>query len=429
MDYMSDKFAETARELRRVRSLIRDSFTPGRPVSQLDNFAGRRAELEEIVEAIQTDGATVIIYGERGVGKTSLSDVVEEFASNRGLEINECELGLAGGVTFATIMKELAAEFEIKGWINDFYKDNPPDYDMPLAMINFLKRSSATGYYLLRLDELDKMKESENGIEEMSKLTNFLKLLSDAGAKMSVKITPILVGIADSVEELVAHHVSVSRALFPVRVPRMTDNEAMTFLKGRFGHCDVATPGLVVNKIAELASGVPHFVHFLAKASAMNAISSLESAGRIEEISITDDDLRAALPSASEEVDVDKKYLDAIQAQRKGTNFAPVMLSCSLIDSKDPYGYFSKTDVVNKYRVVSGKNDAVMANITSNIDQLATDSRGAILDRKGTSNNYRYRFSDPMMETYVRIKAFSDGELGFVSSKSSETSVSLRPVS
>jgi MoxR-like ATPase len=51
-------------------------FTPSTPINVAELFAGRSDKLFRIVDAIGERGRHVILYGERGVGKTSLAQIV-----------------------------------------------------------------------------------------------------------------------------------------------------------------------------------------------------------------------------------------------------------------------------------------------------------------------------------------------------------------
>src|SRR5205085_12278721 len=66
----------------RARIHLRQSFTPAQPVSDPRMFAGRRELLTNIIRAVEDQRSHVVLYGSRGVGKTSLlrmlSTVAEE---------------------------------------------------------------------------------------------------------------------------------------------------------------------------------------------------------------------------------------------------------------------------------------------------------------------------------------------------------------
>src|SRR4051812_43252255 len=67
-------------ELAKLQRLaaVGTAFTPSTPVSKLDMLAGRMPQLTDIVTAVGTAGQHVGLYGERGVGKTSLANVLAE---------------------------------------------------------------------------------------------------------------------------------------------------------------------------------------------------------------------------------------------------------------------------------------------------------------------------------------------------------------
>ena len=56
----------------RERVRLRASFTPAQPVIDPRMFAGRRDILETLIRAVEDQRSHVVIYGERGAGKTSL---------------------------------------------------------------------------------------------------------------------------------------------------------------------------------------------------------------------------------------------------------------------------------------------------------------------------------------------------------------------
>jgi ABC-type molybdenum transport system ATPase subunit/photorepair protein PhrA len=60
-----------------IPSLLGKSFSL-HPITQINLFAGRRDKLRDLTIAVSQDGQHPIIYGERGVGKTSLANIVAE---------------------------------------------------------------------------------------------------------------------------------------------------------------------------------------------------------------------------------------------------------------------------------------------------------------------------------------------------------------
>jgi hypothetical protein len=51
-------------------------FTPSTPIAVAEFFAGRKKEINQLFEAVAERGRHAILYSERGVGKTSICQVV-----------------------------------------------------------------------------------------------------------------------------------------------------------------------------------------------------------------------------------------------------------------------------------------------------------------------------------------------------------------
>ncbi|MDE0925527.1 MAG: ATP-binding protein [Methylophilaceae bacterium] len=56
-----------------IDSGIRKAFTPHIPVDEVSNFFGREDEAARLVSVINSPGQHILVYGDRGVGKTSLA--------------------------------------------------------------------------------------------------------------------------------------------------------------------------------------------------------------------------------------------------------------------------------------------------------------------------------------------------------------------
>src|SRR6202012_1742604 len=64
----------------RTRMKILESFTPSQPVSDRRRFAGRLDVLTSVIRAIEEQRLHVVVYGERGLGKTSVMHVLTQAA-------------------------------------------------------------------------------------------------------------------------------------------------------------------------------------------------------------------------------------------------------------------------------------------------------------------------------------------------------------
>lgn len=53
-----------------------DAFSPSAPITSQEFFLGRLDQLDDVVDGINERGQHIVVYGERGVGKTSFANIV-----------------------------------------------------------------------------------------------------------------------------------------------------------------------------------------------------------------------------------------------------------------------------------------------------------------------------------------------------------------
>ena len=68
------------REEKIEASDVRQIFTPFSPIKNEGLLQGRTDEVQELISSINTPGQYAVIYGDRGIGKSSLALVVSEIA-------------------------------------------------------------------------------------------------------------------------------------------------------------------------------------------------------------------------------------------------------------------------------------------------------------------------------------------------------------
>jgi hypothetical protein len=66
---------------------VAEVFTPGAPIDSLDLFAGRLEQIKDVLSAVAQRGQHIVLYGERGVEKTSLANIVDDFSRGAGSEL------------------------------------------------------------------------------------------------------------------------------------------------------------------------------------------------------------------------------------------------------------------------------------------------------------------------------------------------------
>src|SRR3954451_8573150 len=88
-------------------------FRPSAPVDDVDLFAGRNHEMFSVIEAMQSAGQHAVIYGERGVGKTSLARVAMQIANEQS-GILAVRINCDGNDTYETLWQKVLDEVQIR---------------------------------------------------------------------------------------------------------------------------------------------------------------------------------------------------------------------------------------------------------------------------------------------------------------------------
>ena len=85
-------------------------FSPATPINSRDLFAGRTHQITQVGAAVHTRGQHAIIFGERGVGKTSLANILKELLS--GEKTIAAKVNCHNEDTYAMIWRNALAEIK-----------------------------------------------------------------------------------------------------------------------------------------------------------------------------------------------------------------------------------------------------------------------------------------------------------------------------
>ena len=99
-------------------------------------------------------------------------------------------------------------------------------------------------------------------------MADTIKSLSDHSAAPTL----MLVGVADSVEQIVGDHRSVERALVQVQMPRMSLDELMEAIDKGAGELEMGITNVARARIARLSEGLPYYTHLLCQHAFQRAV-------------------------------------------------------------------------------------------------------------------------------------------------------------
>ena len=375
-------------------------FSPSAPVDERDLFAGRSSEIEKTIEAVLERGKHVVLYGERGVGKTSLAKVFHMLfpavVSQVVLIREQVDPTDDFSSTWRKVFKDISLKLDGEGRsefhrLADLYDESLTPDDVRRALEFVFVPSQIP---VIVIDEFDKADD-----ESVRRLfANLIKYLSD----YSVNVTIVVIGVADDVGELLDQHESISRCIEQISMPRMSNGEMKEILLKRLPRLDMEILPDAMWKVITLSRGLPSYVHLLGLYATQDAI-------RHRRLIITESNVDAAVNRALEKTQesVRQEYATAIHTNRSDTLFQEVILACALAKSDDR-GLFSPNSVVLPLSSILSR-DISIANFQNHLKKFISEERSKILIRRGKERAYKFRFRDPMMQPFVIMKGVESG--------------------
>lgn len=201
----------------RVRRVLVKAFDSTHPVADRRDLFGRDRELAELTGAMLDQGQHVLVHGARGSGKTSIVRIFGDLADQSGAVV--IYMACEPGATFAQTLRPFLNY--IPGAVLDGIEPSafarraealPEDFS-PRTLVELLAHVRHRRVIFI-LDEFDRIIES-NVVSDMA---SFMKLLTDALSRVQV----MLVGIAHSVDDIIAGHPSLRRHMHVTSLGRIT---------------------------------------------------------------------------------------------------------------------------------------------------------------------------------------------------------------
>lgn len=377
-----------------ARSLLLSTFSPNAPISRQEVFAGRQGQLRELIDAIKQVGQHAVIYGDRGVGKTSLAMVGQEIT--RGSGYFSALITCDSTSTFTRIWKQAFREIRVlhgdgsEGDASYLLQEetlNPDDIRLAFKALSF------SAPVVVFIDEYDTVVSAE----DRQLFANLVKILSDH----ALHVTVVFVGVARDVNALIQDHASIQRALAEVFMPRMDTDERIDIVKHGLQAAGMTATPLAAERISLLSQGMPTIVHRLGQQAGFKA---LERSSR--EVDVQDVDA-AIEPVISRNMEsISTVYEHAIFTTRPGTLFKVIALACACAPSDDK-GFFTSGSIRRPLKTVTDKAYEIPA-YSAHLNNFAT-KRGPLLEKLGSERAYRYRFLNPLFQPYIVLRALTEG--------------------
>ncbi len=297
-----------------TRNKVRDAFSPSLPITNPRLLAGRTEALKTLIRAVEDLKLHIVIYGERGMGKTSLLQILKQLAESAKYQVVYHSCG--EDAHFPDMFRAIAAEIPLlyyegfdvasadrrhTGSLASLLPTG--DFNVSQLSDTFAKLSNTR--VLIMLDEFDR---SPTGLFRRN-IAQLVKNLSDR----SVKVQLVIAGVAGNLSDLVEHIPSIRRNILGFRIPELKPTEVQQMVS-----IGEEISGLIFDpeasaQVIAMANGSPYLAALLSQYASFGALdrgaSIVAPVDVVNAVAQVADELRARLSDASGEA-VDRALVD-----------------------------------------------------------------------------------------------------------------------
>ncbi len=272
----SDDVEDAVRDAGMVRRKIalRDALGASQPVIGRDHFAGRHDALRQLISAIEQQRLHVVIYGERGIGKTSLAHVFAETAREARYLVlyGSCGTEAKFDEMFRSFASHIPRLYHKSVLPNSPEAESGDNFDVmlddgfgPRELAELFADVIGTRIIII-LDEYDRVLDPSFRRD----VAELIKNLSDRAARVQL----VLTGVAQNLDELIGYAPSIRRNIVGLPMRPMNAAEVRDLLGIGERAADISYDADSTKLITTVAGGSPYLVRLLAHQAGLVALDA-----------------------------------------------------------------------------------------------------------------------------------------------------------
>jgi len=256
---------------------LNEVVSPARPVISIENLIGRSEELDRIEKALFAQGRNVFIYGERGVGKSSLAATAASQWQSSDAEY--IDISCSPDSTVKSLVASIASQAVKSQWTSSRKTTEQTGINLKWLSYSITNEISSTdlsekirglsdAVEVLRevseihsdnpvvvVDEVDRIEDQK----EIDLLADLLKQIGDK----RVEIKFIFTGVGTTLNEILGAHRSAIRQLETIELPRLSWDARWDIAIHALRVFNVEIPKDIYIRLAAVSDGYPYYVHLI----------------------------------------------------------------------------------------------------------------------------------------------------------------------
>lgn len=262
-----------------LRHILSENLTPSRTIRTPERLFGREKNLVTIERAFNSPGRQVFIYGDRGVGKSSLALTagylnasVESgdpiyLVCDKNSTFSEIIRSVGQGTASVTSRMEVPGKSasltgSIAGFGGGFQPGSrsaaaipePSNLNEALDIIKYVghKRNGRT---VVIIDEMERLSKKD----EKDKFAEFIKNIPE----IDCDVRFIFCGIGSELDELLGEHPSAGRILETIKLGGLRYDSLWQIITATADKLGVDVEREILIRVGQISDGFPHYVHLI----------------------------------------------------------------------------------------------------------------------------------------------------------------------
>lgn len=389
---------------------------PTGPVVSMDLLFGREKYVTDLEMALYSTGRHAFIYGDRGVGKSSLAQTV----ANKLQETNKPILvGCENTSTFSSVMLDILRrgglekeKKENEGWafgfnvfgyggVNASHNQKIINKNIEIDSVSsavralqYLSEVHSKKPYIV-IDEFDQISNDE----ERQKFGSLVKQLGDQACDVKI----IFTGIGESLVTLIGGHKSSERQIHQVRLENLPWNGRFDIIDNAFDEFGLSVDDSVRFKIAGLSDGFPSYIHLICEKILLICQNTIKEYNTVD-YALFIKGLNDAIDSVAETLRQDY----TIATEGRDESYKHILWAMS--DMADLTRH--KTHITESYVKICVSMDVLpldKSTFERKFNSLKKISYGNIIIPALGNRPSWFRFRENMLRGYVRMRAEQHG--------------------
>jgi uncharacterized protein len=262
-----------------LKDVLSANLTPSDFITTPERLFGRSKNLLAIERALSSAGRQIFIYGDRGVGKTSLALTAAHIHTDSTLKPIHVNCGRFAG--FYDVVQAVGnaflppnAKFEqtgsrpsiganLGGFGGSFSPKGevvrtiplPASLTDALGIIRYIDHCVADKHLVIVIDEMERI----GNMDEKDKFAEFIKNLST----VTNRIKFVFCGIGSDLTEVLGLHPSAGRVLETIELNTIPKDSLWKIIQTPADKLGVEVDRDKLIRVGQLSDGFPHYVHLI----------------------------------------------------------------------------------------------------------------------------------------------------------------------